>query len=178
MKGLPSIRFVTLTESLYQSTANIIQFTNQCDARITEEKLNFVRSLLKQSLDFYSEISAVEPWIGYVSVSSRTDDQPDQVIGCCGFKGNPNEQMEVEIAYHTFPEFVSRGFATAMADGLYGIAKKHRGIVSRVVAHTLPETSASTSVLKKNGFTFMGDVDDPDDGKVWRWVKPVDATNE
>jgi hypothetical protein len=41
-----------------------------------------------------------------------------------------------------------------------------------VVAHTLPEPSASTGVLNRCGFTHVSDVGDPDgqvEGVVWRW---------
>ena len=42
-----------------------------------------------------------------------------------------------------------------------------------VVAHTLAEENASTAVLRKNGFVRAGDIDDPDEGTVWRWELPV-----
>ena len=89
------------------------------------------------------------------------------------FQSNPNGQNEVEIAYHTFSRFESQGYATAMAYEMFGIAKRVGNAVSCVVAHTLPEVNASTSVLKKNGFEFAGEMIDPEDGKVWRWTKPV-----
>ena len=36
-------------------------------------------------------------------------------------------------------------------------------------AHTLPERSASSRVLEKNGFARIGAGEDPEDGMVWRW---------
>lgn len=47
--------------------------------------------------------------------------------------------------------------------------------VRRVIAHTLPETNASTRVLEKLGMTFVGEVMDPEDGQVWRWQLQVGA---
>ena len=41
--------------------------------------------------------------------------------------------------------------------------------VRRVVAHTLPEKNASTRVLEKVGMRLLGEVMDPEDGRVWRW---------
>jgi RimJ/RimL family protein N-acetyltransferase len=41
--------------------------------------------------------------------------------------------------------------------------------VRKIIAHTLPETSASTRVLEKVGMTYVGEVIDPEDGRVWRW---------
>lgn len=168
------MRLVLLTESLCASADDVGRFANQCDTRITPDELEHIRPMLKQSIDFYTEISAVEPWIGYVSVSMEATEKPDNVVGCCGFKGNPNEQNEVEIAYHTFARCESQGYATAMAGELFGIAKKFGDSVGCVVAHTLPEENASTSVLKKNDFTFAGEVVDTEDGNLWRWTKHVE----
>ena len=36
-----------------------------------------------------------------------------------------------------------------------------------------PERSASVRALEKLGFRWDGDVQDPEDGPVWRWVWPV-----
>jgi RimJ/RimL family protein N-acetyltransferase len=41
------------------------------------------------------------------------------------------------------------------------------------IAHTLPEENASNRALRRNGFTFSGEVDDPEDGLIWRWEKPL-----
>jgi hypothetical protein len=38
---------------------------------------------------------------------------------------------------------------------------------------TLPEENASNKALKRNGFGFAGEVDDPEDGLVWRWERPL-----
>ena len=48
--------------------------------------------------------------------------------------------------------------------------------VKQVVAHTLPETNASTRVLEKVGMVFAGEVMDPDDGRVWRWHVDVGSS--
>ena len=41
--------------------------------------------------------------------------------------------------------------------------------VRAVVAHTLAETNASNSVLRKVGMTLVGETDNPEVGKTWRW---------
>ena len=41
-----------------------------------------------------------------------------------------------------------------------------------VLAHTLPEESPSTGVLRRCGFTMTGEVVDGDD-VVWRWELPI-----
>lgn len=170
---LPSIRLVMLTESLYKSANDVDSFTMFCGVQITSDDLSHIRPMLKQSLDFHAKISAKEPWVGYVTISSATNETPGEIIGRCGFKGNPNEENEVEIAYLTFSRCQSQGYATLMAEELFGIAQKSGELVNWVVAHTLPEENASTSVLRKNSFVFAGEVLDHDDGNLWRWKKPV-----
>ena len=46
--------------------------------------------------------------------------------------------------------------------------------VAGVLAHTLPEPGASARILTKCGFTYAGDFEDPEEGRLWRWelVKP------
>ena len=42
------------------------------------------------------------------------------------------------------------------------------GRIRLVGAHTLPTPNASTRVLTKCGFERIGEVEDPEDGLVWR----------
>ncbi len=41
--------------------------------------------------------------------------------------------------------------------------------VQAVFAHTLARFNASNRVLQKVGMRFTAEVDDPDEGKIWRW---------
>lgn len=91
-----------------------------------------------------------------------------QVVGTCAFKAPPDAGGVVEIAYYTFPPFESRGYATAMARELTALARA-KGSARTIVAHTLAEPNASTRVLERAGFRFVGEVIDPEDGRVWRW---------
>lgn len=75
----------------------------------------------------------------------------------------------VEIAYLTFLPTLRSGVATGLATALVEIARSQG--VATVIAHTLPETSASTRVLEINGFTKTADVANPEDGPVWRWER-------
>ena len=79
----------------------------------------------------------------------------------------------VEIAYGIVPGYQGQGYATEAAAALVEFAFGS-GQVSAVRAHTVPTTNASTRVLKKCGFQCLGEVDDPEDGVVWRWER----TNE
>jgi ribosomal-protein-alanine N-acetyltransferase len=92
-------------------------------------------------------------------------------VGNAGFKGPPDAEGMVEIAYATEPEFQGRGYATEAAAALVALALDDAR-VRLTRAHTLPEPNASTRVLTKCGFTFVGEVIDPEDGRVWRWERP------
>ena len=112
--------------------------------------------------------SPVDPWIHGFLVVLRDG---DSVVGRCGFKGPPDKDGMVEIAYGIAPEHQGKGYATEAAAGLASYAFSHSQV--RVVrAHTLPEPNASTRVLTKCGFRRVGEVIDPEDGLVWRWEKP------
>ena len=111
------------------------------------------------------------PWMyGFVLVQ-RVE---RNAIGLASFKGPPSDEGMVEIAYGIVPLHQNRGYATEAAQALleYAFAS---GQVRMVIAHTLPEPSASTKVLGKCGFKQVGEVIDPEDGLVWRWEKARDA---
>jgi [ribosomal protein S5]-alanine N-acetyltransferase len=93
-----------------------------------------------------------------------------QVIGSSGFKGPPDPDGMVEIAYGIAPAYQGQGYATEAATALLDYAFGS-GRVRLARAHTLPEANASTHVLKKCGFAFIGGVIDPEDGPVWRWER-------
>jgi [ribosomal protein S5]-alanine N-acetyltransferase len=109
--------------------------------------------------------SSADPWRHGFFVVER---EHRAVIGTAGFKGPPDADGMVEIAYGIVPGSENRGYATeaAMALVRFALATKD---VTLVRAHTLPEANASTRVLAKCGFRHTEDVIDPEDGPVWRW---------
>jgi [ribosomal protein S5]-alanine N-acetyltransferase len=109
----------------------------------------------------YRAVGYEPPWIGYLAIENG------EYVGICGFKSPPQDNR-VEIAYFTFPEYESRGIATRMASDLIRMANTTMPALV-VAAQTLPEHSASTSVLKKLQFRLIGTVDHPEDGLVWEW---------
>ena len=109
-----------------------------------------------------------DPWRHGFFVVER---QSRAVIGTAGFKGPPDAEGLVEIAYGIVPSFEGRGYATEAAMALVRFALE-TGNVTLVRAHTLPVANASTRVLAKCGFRHTDDVVDPDDGPVWRWELP------
>lgn len=66
-----------------------------------------VQAIIDHTLTFYDTINVTSPWASYLGVLEK------DVIGVCSFKSSPREN-QVEIAYHTFPEYEGRGFASAM----------------------------------------------------------------
>jgi RimJ/RimL family protein N-acetyltransferase len=107
------------------------------------------------------------PWVHGFAIVQR---ERALVIGSAGFKGPPDAEGRVEIAYGIVPRFEGRGYATEAAAALVDFAFSHEE-VRRVWAHTLPEENASARVLGKLGFARLGEVVDPDDGPVWRWER-------
>ena len=105
-----------------------------------------------------------DPWNRSFGVLHRDS---GAVVGSCGFKGPPADGM-VEIAYAIEPDMQGKGLATEAARALVEFAFGS-GDVRLVRAHTLPEANASTRVLAKCGFTHLGEVIDPEDGRVWRF---------
>ena len=109
--------------------------------------------------------TAPDPWICGFSIFERAS---GAAVGSCAFKSPPDPDGVVEIAYGVDPSHQGRGYATEATQALVDYAFAS-GRVRRVIAHTLPEPNASTRVLAKCGFDFLGEVIDPDDGLVWRW---------
>jgi [ribosomal protein S5]-alanine N-acetyltransferase len=94
------------------------------------------------------------------------------VIGSVGFKGPPDGEGVAELAYGIVPSFQGQGHATEAAQGAIAWALADNR-VQLLRAHTLPAANASTHVLAKCGFDFVGEVHDPEDGLVWRWERTV-----
>jgi RimJ/RimL family protein N-acetyltransferase len=109
--------------------------------------------------------TAADPWTHGFSLLHRDS---GAVVGMAGFKGPPEADGVVEIAYGVAPEHQGKGYATEAAAALTAYALDS-GKVRVVRAHTLPEPNASTRVLTRCGFRRVGEVIDPEDGLVWRW---------
>jgi RimJ/RimL family protein N-acetyltransferase len=92
------------------------------------------------------------------------------VIGGCGFKGPPDRDGMVEIAYGIDAAQRDNGYATEAAVGMVDYAFRDNR-VTIVIAHTRSATGASARVLTKSGFRYVGQVIDPEDGEVCRWER-------
>lgn len=106
------------------------------------------------------------PWTGYLAQTEGRD-----VVGICAFKGAPDANREVELAWFTFPGYERRGHGARMAQHLVDLATQIDPGV-RLVALTEPEQGPSTKICERVGFTCEGVVEVPDeDGPVWRWTR-------
>jgi [ribosomal protein S5]-alanine N-acetyltransferase len=153
-------------------------------ARIATRRLELVPSTPEEAREHVAAMSAsdraqlsadwlerlrltttADPWVLGFTMVDQTSGNP---VGSCGFKGPPDANGTVEIAYGVAPEHQNRGYATEAAGGLVQFAFADTRV--RVVcAHTLSEANASARVLVKCGFIAVGQVVDPEDGLVWRW---------
>lgn len=128
---------------------------------------DFLQEVIEATVAHYQRTGFVPPWIGYVGVDGGVP------LGVCGFKGPPADGR-VEIAYGTAPGHEGKGVATALARELVKIAHSADSSLT-VIAQTLPEENASTSILKKLCFRMTGMVEHPDDGLVWEWELPMNV---
>ena len=92
----------------------------------------------------------------------------NKLIGSGGYKGKPTTEGVVEIGYEIAPAFRNRGLATEMAKGLIENALKDKR-VQTIIAHTLAEDNPSTKVLQKCGFEKVQEINDPEDGLIWKY---------
>lgn len=90
------------------------------------------------------------------------------VLGGCTFKGEPVDGT-VEIGYGVAERLRGRGIAVAAVRQLLQIAVGS-GIVREVVAHIVPDNTASTTVVSRLGFSAQGSLLEPDGETVVRWT--------
>lgn len=114
-----------------------------------------------ESMNFYSRVGFEPPWICYYVRNGRT------IVGSAAFKGKPVDG-KVEIAYGTIESHRRKGVGTAICALLVQLARDTDPTV-RITARTLPDNEGSKRVLRKNGFVYVGMVDDVEDGRVCEW---------
>jgi ribosomal-protein-alanine N-acetyltransferase len=164
---MPEIDLLNITPELVADLARSSALPTTYDLYLGQNA-DLITEIATQT-ETHRRATGAEPrWGGYLAVDASTR----AVIGTCAYKGAPDENGAVELAYFTFPSFEGRGFATAMAHALAkGLAES--GEARLIVAHTLPEENASTRILRKLEYRYVGEVDHPEDGRVWRWERPV-----
>ena len=144
-----------------------------------EEVLAWVESLppadrAEVSPDWVARVrsaAAGDPWALSFSVVERAS---RSAVGGCAFKGPPDADGVVEVAYGIDLAHRGRGFATEATAALAAFALAS-GRVRLIRAHSKPDNSASARVLEKCSFHRVGEVIDPEDGLVSRWEQKQDA---
>ncbi len=120
------------------------------------------------SADWLAQVNRLEqddPWVLGFKLQMKVTGVE---LGRAGFKGPASSEGVVEVAYGVQAEYEGNGYATEAAKALLDFAFQH-DFVTIVRAHTLPETNASTRILGKLGFEKVGEIEDVEDGLVWRW---------
>ncbi len=120
---------------------------------------------LHYSLDKLLESDDEKSWWTYFPIHK----QDNKLIGSGGYKGKPTTDGTVEIGYEIAPDYRNRGLATEMTEGLIEHARRDARVKS-IIAHTLGEVNPSTKVLQKCGFVKVEEINDPEDGLIWKWV--------
>lgn len=153
-----------------------------CDRKILEEALKS-----NEHLAAYLKIEVPENWsefgnsaLNYALAQLNSDSQAgwwtylpvhkadNKLIGSCGYKGCPDEAGAVEIGYEIKEEYRNSGLATELAGALVKNAFNKTDVYS-VQAHTLGETNPSTKVLSKCGFQKTFEIQDEENGLLWKW---------
>lgn len=96
---------------------------------------------------------AEQGWSAWYLVAP--ENEVSTVVGLCQFKGRPDQEGMVEVAYSILPSFRNRGYATEAVARLVEWAFGHRNVTG-IVAETLPHSKRSIRIMEKNGFVFEG----------------------
>ena len=144
--------------------------------RSTEDVLEAVSSLPPEHqaeispewLDRVRASPEPTPWTHGFAIVERMS---EAMIGSCAFKGPPDAEGVVEIAYEIAPAHQRRGYAREAARAASHFALEQGG-ARCVCAHTRQEDDSSSRVLLACGFSLIGPVELPDDGLVYRWELP------
>ena len=157
---IETVRLKLIASTLEKTRAQIGNMTTAEKAQLSPDWLERLRIATTD-----------DPWVLGFDLVDKVAGTP---LGACGFKGPPDADGMVEIAYGIAPEHQNKGYATEAAGALVRFAFASRQ-VQVVRAHTIADANASARVLIKCGFSSIGQVVDPDDGLVWRWETGADG---
>ncbi len=155
---------VEIAEALLESDA---AFRDRFGLDVATDYLAFPEAL-PATLDALR--SGMPPqWFSHLVI----DPVADLVVGMGGFTGPPADGV-VEIGYSVAPAHRGRGHASGAVRLWLDLAA--RAGVSLVRAHTLAEEGPSTTVLRRLGFERVAEIDDAEEGPVWRWERAPGPT--
>lgn len=120
------------------------------------------RDVIEGTVALYEAIGFHPPWVGYLA------DRDGEIVGCCAFKSLP-VKGQVEIACESFDAHLGRGIASEMARQLVAMARKEIPDI-KILAHTPAKEDASTSILRKLGFSRGAEFLDESSERTWQWL--------
>ena len=115
-------------------------------------------------LDKLSEDIEDNNWWTYFPIHKNDN----KIIGSGGYKGKPTQDGTVELGYEIAPKYRNQGLATEMTKGFIENALKDNRVKS-VIAYTLAQENPSTKVLLKCGFEMVQEINDLEEGLIWKW---------
>ena len=163
----PNLRIVPCDDTLFDA----IRMGNNILARVlganVPKKWTEFRDTFTPSYHRWKAHPPLREWWVYLTICTVDN----QLIGSCGFKGEPDSTGTVEIGYEIMPSHRKRGLGEETARGLVTHAFSQSG-VHKVIAHTISEENASVNILQKIGFQQTEDVMDQEEGPLWLWELP------
>lgn len=140
------------------------QLAEKLGVTVPDNWTEFGIEALQYSLDKLLENESEHGWWTYLPIHK----QDNKLIGCGGYQGKPTNEGTVEIGYEITADYRNRGLATEMAKGLVEHAFREKEVKS-IIAHTLGQNNPSTRVLAKCGFVKIEEIQDPNEGLIWKW---------
>ena len=97
-------------------------------------------------------------WMYFILLPHDTGERT--LIGSAGYKGPPTEDGTVEVGYGIVSDHQRRGYAS---EAVRGMVKRAFDLprIRRVIAETYPELTPSIGVLRKCGFSLIGEGSEP-----------------
>jgi len=99
-----------------------------------------------------------EPWL----LRAMIDRSAGALVGKAGFHAPPDGTGTVEIGYRVDEAYRRRGYATEAVVGLLGWGARHGA--KRFLASVSPDNEASLAIVRRLGFTKIGEQMDEIDG--------------
>ncbi len=152
------------TEILKEAISGNENLSKKLGVTVLDNWTEFGVGALEFSLKKLSENENESGWWTCFPIHKKNN----RLIGSGGYQGKPTIEGTVEIGYEITSDYRSCGFATEMAMGLVENAFKYDRVNS-IIAHTLGKENSSTKVLTKCGFDKIEEINDPDEGIIWKW---------
>ena len=89
----------------------------------------------------------------YTTIWIMIEEKQNVIVGDISFKGQPNENGEIEIGYGSQPQHSGNGYMKEAVKAMVDWAREQKQ-ASSVLAETHKNNIPSIVILKKNGFEF------------------------